>query len=96
MVTIEPSALRNILAAALFVFQTSCWLNAVVPILPAPVSDIACPGTTSRAVKLLYGDPSDAGRVVVVRDTDVASPSARNRLVYRLGTDATRIYLAAI
>lgn len=69
VVTIEPGTLWDVLAS---VFQLTSALNTVVPSLATVVSNVASPGSTWGVVVLLHGDPSDARRIVIVGEAEVA------------------------
>ena len=85
-----------LLAATLLVCQSSSRFKTVVPILSTLVPDVSSPGTTSGAVELGHGDPSDAGGVVVVRNSNVACSATGNGLIYSLGADTAGVDVAAV
>jgi hypothetical protein len=103
VVGIDPSALGHVFLLGLaidfvpvFLLQLASWLDAVVPRLTAPVTDVASPNATLGPVILFNGDPSDAGCVVVVGNADVATTAAWNRLVYGLFAGSAALDVAAV
>jgi hypothetical protein len=96
VVGIEPGALGDILAAAILVFVVACRLNAVVPRVPARISNVAGPGTAARAVELRHRDPSNAGSIILVGDADIASATTGHLCAYCLGAYTARIDVAAV
>lgn len=96
VIAIDPGALGNVLATAVFFFQPAGGFYAVVPSLAAGVTDVTGPGTANGLVVLLYGDPRDASRVVVVRDADVTCPATSDELVYGHVASPARLDLASV
>jgi len=96
MVAIDPGALGHILATAVFFIQPAGGFYAVVPGLPAAITDVTGPSTAFGFVVLFYSDPCDASRVVVVRDTDVTCPAASDELVYGHVASPARLDFAAV
>lgn len=93
VVAIEPGALRDVLPS---LFHATSALNAVVPSLAAVVSNVASPGSTRGVVILLHGDPSDARRIVVVGEAEVARDPPWNDRVDGLSADTAGVDFAAI
>lgn len=95
MIAIDPSAFRDVLAAAIFRLQPSGRFDTVVPRLAALVANITGPGSTRGCIKLLNRDPGDACRVVVVGDADVAGYFSGRGLVDSLFADSPGVDLTA-
>lgn len=95
MIAVNPSAFRDVLAAAVFRLQLSGRFDTIVPRLAALVADIAGPGSARGVIKLLNRDPGDARRVVVVGDANVAGYLSGGGLVDGLFADSTGVDLAS-
>lgn len=93
MIAVDPSALRNVLAAF---FEATCRLNAVVPNLTTCVSDVPGPDSARRAVELADSDPGNTSRIIIVGHTDVAGTPGSYRLVDHLGAQSAGVDLAPL
>lgn len=96
VVAINPSAFRNVLAATIFGLYPSSWFDAVVPRLAALIANVAGPGSARALIVLLYCDPGDTCRIVVVRNADVAGIQPGRILVDDLFADSAGIDLAPL